>query len=249
LVGASPPVLAVQEAAQTIGVSEAAKISGINLSETGDTSDSGEIASGGSLEIAIPVAAVESVTFHSSTGSLTLDTPSSFSGVISGFTGDGTLAGSDQIDLKGVNYHSSLFTESYNSTADTLTISDGTHDATLHFNGTYQAANFSFLSDGNGGTIVYDPPVSGSPEGRAGAGSDGFVFKFTNVDHHGFLDSHPANDARQHVGPLIASAEAALSAPHDGSYGGTTLPPDGHEAIALAGIVKAQLLASDFHFA
>jgi VCBS repeat-containing protein len=209
-----------------------------------------QIASGASLEIASPIATGQSVTFQGSTGSLTLDSPSSFDGIISGFTRDGTLVGSDQIDLKGVNYHSSLFTESYNSTADTLTVSDGTHDATLHFNGTYQAANFSFVSDENGGTIVYDPPVSGSAEGGAGAvrgGSDGFVFKFTNVDHHGFLDSHPANDARQYMGPLIGSAEAALSAPHDGSYGGATLAPD-HEAIALAGIVKAQLLSSDFHF-
>jgi hypothetical protein len=49
------------------------------------------------------------------------------------------------------------------------------------------------------------------------------------------------------MGPLIGSAEAALSAPHDGSYGGATLAPY-HEAIALAGVVKAQLLSSDFHF-
>jgi hypothetical protein len=210
-----------------------------------------QIASGASLEIVSPIATGQSVTFQGSTGSLTLDAPSSFDGVISGFTGDGTLVGSDQIDLKGVNYHSSLFTESYNSTADTLTVSDGTHDATLHFSGTYQATNFSFVSDRDGGTVVYDPPVSGSPEGRAGAvrgSSDGFVFKFTNVDHHGFLDSYPDNDARQYIAPSIASAGTVASAAHDGSYGGATLPPDGHEAIALAGIIKAQLLASDFHF-
>jgi hypothetical protein len=40
-VGASAPVLTVPEGAQTIGVSEAAKISGVNLSESG--SISGEI--------------------------------------------------------------------------------------------------------------------------------------------------------------------------------------------------------------
>jgi hypothetical protein len=150
--------------------------------------------------------------------------------------------------LKGINYQSSSFTESYDAKADTLTVSDGTHDATLHFNGTYQAANFSFASDGDGGTIVYDPPVSGSPDWGVGAGrygnGQGFAFKFANVDQ----DSNPDIDARQYIGPSIGSEEAALSAPHDGSHGGTTHTPDGHEAIALAGILKAQLLASDFHF-
>ena len=99
--------------------------------------------------------------FEGSTGKLTIDTPSSFTGVISGFTGDGTLAGSDQIDLKGINYNSSHFTESFDAADDTLFVSDGTHSATLHFNGTYQAANFKFTTDNSGGTIVYDPPVAG----------------------------------------------------------------------------------------
>jgi VCBS repeat-containing protein len=208
-----------------------------------------QIASGGSLAIESPVATGESVTFHSSTGSLILNAPSSFDGVISGFTGDGTLAGSDQIDLKGINYHSSSFTESYNSTADTLTVSDGANHATLHFNGTYQAANFSFASDGNGGTIVYDPPVSDSPDGENGAvqargGSDGFIFKFANSDQNGVLDTQPTSDTHQYINPQLA-----LSASHDARYGATALPPDGHEPIAsVAGILKAQLHASDFHF-
>ncbi len=90
-----------------------------------------EIASGASLDIASPVMAGENVTFHSSTGSLTLEAPSSFDGVISGFTGDGTLAGSDQIDLKGINYHSSAFAESFNAATDTLSVSDGTDHVTL----------------------------------------------------------------------------------------------------------------------
>ena len=36
---------------------------------------------------------------------LTLDQPSTFSAEIFGFTGNGTLSGSDQIDLKGINYN------------------------------------------------------------------------------------------------------------------------------------------------
>jgi hypothetical protein len=205
-----------------------------------------QIASGASLDIESPVAAGESVTFLSSTGRVTLDAPSKFDGVISGFTGDGTLAGSDQIDLKGINYHSSSFTEKYNATADTLTVSDGSNDATLHFDGTYQAANFSFASDGNGGTIVYDPPVSDKPDGGAvqiRSGGDSFVFKFAN-GHDRVPDFHPADDAHH---PYTGSAitQTALGVPHDAGYG---LAPEGHEAMASPDIFKAQQLANDFHF-
>jgi VCBS repeat-containing protein len=212
------------------------------------------IANGASLEIANPVASGEGVTFHGSTGSLTLDAPSSFAGLISGFTGDGTLAGSDQIDLRGIDYHSHSFSESYNPTADTLTVSDGTNDATLHFNGTYQAANFSFQSDGNGGTIVYDPPVAASADSGAGdvqahgpaTGSHGFVFNFAGVGRDMATDFHLATDAHEFGGPISANAQAALNALHNDSH--AVMPPDAHDAMALADIVKAQLHANDFHF-
>jgi fibronectin-binding autotransporter adhesin len=75
------------------------------------------------------------VTFEGSIGSLTLDNPSSFTGLISGFTGTGILATSDQIDLKGINYNSNSFSEVYNPRADTLTVSDRTTTAVLHFVG------------------------------------------------------------------------------------------------------------------
>ena len=52
-----------------------------------------------------------------------------------------------------------------------LTVTDGTNTDALDFNGSYVLANFKFASDGNGGTIVYDPPAtpevsttSGEPE-------------------------------------------------------------------------------------
>jgi large repetitive protein len=103
-----------------------------------------------------------SVTFASSTGMLKLDNPSTFSGTIFNFAGNGTLSGSDQIDLENINF---------NSVHDTyangvLTVTDGTHTDKLDFNGSYTLANFEFASDGNGGTIVYDPPV---PAGKSGS--------------------------------------------------------------------------------
>ena len=42
-------------------------------------------------------------------------------------------------------------------------MTDGSGDtAKLNFNGSYTLANFKFASDGSGGTIVYDPPVTPS---------------------------------------------------------------------------------------
>jgi hypothetical protein len=97
--------------------------------------------------------------FAGSTGTLKLDQPSTFSAEIFGFTGNGTLSGSDQIDLKGINYNT--IQDSY--TNGLLTVTDGSSDtAKLNFNGSYVLANFAFASDGDGGTIVYDPPVSPS---------------------------------------------------------------------------------------
>ena len=47
-----------------------------------------------------------SVTFAGSTGMLKLDTPSTFSGEIFNFAGNGSLSGSDQIDLTNINSNS-----------------------------------------------------------------------------------------------------------------------------------------------
>ena len=117
-------------------------------------SGSATIGAGATLELA--AANSSSVTFNSSTGSLELDQPSTFNGVIFGFTGNGTLSGSDQIDLKGINFNT--VHDSYSN--GVLTVTDGTNSAALDLNGSYTLANFSFASDGKGGTILYDPPVT-----------------------------------------------------------------------------------------
>jgi 20S proteasome alpha/beta subunit len=114
---------------------------------------------GDSLELA--GAGSQSVTFMSSTGTLKLD--GQFDGKIFGFTGDGTLAGSDQIDLTNLNYNYSVESNSTsNSSTGLLEVSNGTSVVDLHFFGSYSQANFKFASGGHGGTIVYDPPVDAS---------------------------------------------------------------------------------------
>ena len=191
------------------------------------------------------------ITFATTSGTLKLDDAAHFAATISGFTTtDGLEANSDQIDLTNIKFVS-LAAPTFDPVHDTLTVSDGTDSAVLQFTGSYVAANFKFAADGNGGTIVYDPPVSTSPAAPAvapapvaAASGHRFVFNFANTGHDTSNETHHANDA-QH--PTQASALAAWSATHDPATGGP-VAPDAHDAMTSAAIIKAQLHAHDFHF-
>ncbi len=112
------------------------------------------------------------VTFNNGTGTptygeLVLDDPSSFSGQISGFSGTAPdTAHSDVIDLRGFNDATTTFSESGSNGNLVLTTTDGSNIATLvfdNFDGT-----LSFSSDGDGGTLVTDPPAT-APANAEGA--------------------------------------------------------------------------------
>jgi hypothetical protein len=111
-------------------------------------------------------------------GELVLGDASGFSGQISGFAGTApSAAHSDAIDLAGINYDSSAFSETDNASKGLLTVTDGTHAASLtfvNFDGT-----FSFASDERGGTLLTDPLASrsGNVAASIDAGNDTFVFK------------------------------------------------------------------------
>jgi hypothetical protein len=166
------------------------------------TSGSATIGTGATLELAAADSA--SVTFKSSTGTLKLDNPSTFSGTISNFSGNGTLSGSDQIDLKGLNFNSAH--ESYSN--GVLTVTDGKHTDTLDFNGSYTLANFKLASDGSGGTIVYDPPASTGNSSSAVAQSPSNDSVGSALDRQlALLSQHMASafpsSAFGHEGPSI----------------------------------------------
>jgi hypothetical protein len=61
-------------------------------------------------------------------------------------------------DLVGINYGSALFAETYNSQTGLLTVTDGTHTASITFDNFN--ATLDFASDGNGGTLITDPPAN-----------------------------------------------------------------------------------------
>jgi hypothetical protein len=117
-------------------------------------SGSTSIGTGATLELQGADSA--SVTFLGSTGTLQVDNAVTFSGQIFNFTGNGSLSGSDQIDLRDINYNS--VRDAYAN--GVLTVTDGSNTAELSFSGSYTLANFAFTSDGSVGTIVYDPPAS-----------------------------------------------------------------------------------------
>ena len=98
------------------------------------------------------------LSFAGTTGTLKIDNSSSFSGAIAGQLGAGDL-----IDLAdfGAGAHATI-AYSGNNSPGLLTVSDGTHTASIALLGQYSAASFVASSDGHGGTLVSD--LSPNPE-------------------------------------------------------------------------------------
>jgi large repetitive protein len=95
------------------------------------------------------------ITFAGATGTLKIDNSAGFSGQISG-----QLATGDVIDLADITSGpAATIGYSGNNSPGTLTVSDGTHTASIALLGNYSLANFTASSDGHGGTSVVDPPL------------------------------------------------------------------------------------------
>ena len=97
--------------------------------------------------------------FSGPIGKLILDHSSTFGGQIYDLTGNGSLSGSDQIDLRDVEFGpGTKVAYTGTSTGGLLTVSDTeNHTAHISLVGNYSASEFSLSSDGSGGTIVIDP--------------------------------------------------------------------------------------------
>ncbi|OKO90678.1 hypothetical protein AC629_04245 [Bradyrhizobium sp. NAS80.1] len=133
------------------------------LSGSADASGNGtlEIPSGGTLELTSPYSGT--IAFEGATGTLKIANSASFTGKI-----DGQLAVGDVIDFADVTAGAGAkISYSGDNSPGTLTVSDGTHTASVALLGNYSLANFTAASDGHGGTSVVDPPVLN--DGSAGA--------------------------------------------------------------------------------
>ncbi len=188
---------------------------------------------------------------------LTLDSPSSFDGQIIGFTGVGTPANSDRIDLRGLNYTSMHF--DFSSSSGVLTVNDGQTIANLQFLGQYSQDNFHFADDGQGGTIIYGAPNAGGATNQTvatavtGSSSigehDNFVFA-SNFGQAGIANFAPATDTIEFSKTVFANVNALLAATHDDASGNAVITDAAHGTITIQHVTTAQLVAhqTDFHF-
>jgi hypothetical protein len=184
---------------------------------------------------------------------LTLSQPAAFTGQIVGFTGDGTLAGSDQIDLRGLNYDA--LHSSFDGTSGTLSVNDGSTTASLHFLGQFSQDNFHFADDGNGGTLV----IASTSSAQNGASSNQVVSNFAAQDTFVFAPNFgqvslanfaPATDTLQINKSVFPDITALLAATHDDASGNAVVTDAAHDTITFQHVTTAQLLThqSDFHF-
>ena len=127
------------------------------------------VSSGSSLDLSAPSS--ETVTFAGGTGQLIVEQPSGFTGHIEGFTGTAPdAAHSDVIDVVGIDFLSANFEEKYDQSSGILSVSDGKQNASFAF--VDFKGVFTFTSDGHGGTLIMDPPITG-----ALPTPDQFIFK------------------------------------------------------------------------
>jgi hypothetical protein len=215
----------------------------------------------GVTSLASPAAAANSAPAVFTGSTLTMDASSPFSGHIVGFARDGSLQGSDQTDLRGMNYNS------IHSTFDGATgihaVNDGTNTTDLQFLGNYSQASFKFADDGGGGSLIYAQVSSGQPpllgggdtapiqvdgNGVSTAGQDTFIFA-PNFGQATIAHFAPETDTMQINKAVFANIDALLAATHDDSHGNAVITDAAHDTITIQNLTTAQLQAhqGDFH--
>jgi hypothetical protein len=86
--------------------------------------------------------------FMGNAGTLTLETPAGFAGVIAGF------GGGSVIDLFGVTTAATLSFTASGSGGGTLAVSDGSMAASIAFANDLTSHSFGIVSDGHGGVLI-----------------------------------------------------------------------------------------------
>jgi autotransporter passenger strand-loop-strand repeat protein len=112
----------------------------------------------GGVEVVLAGGTAHNVIFGGASATLALEDSSALTGSISGWQAN------DRIDLSDILFNDGTTSLAYAQNGDnsggTLTVSDGTHSATLNLLGQYSAADFAIASDGHGGTSVFDPSLA-----------------------------------------------------------------------------------------
>jgi hypothetical protein len=180
--------------------------SGLVIAETGALTVTGAITGTGRIEVfgkqtlEIDGAQGGTVAFGAgSTGRLVLGDSAAFAGTITGFS----KTGANSIDLKDIDFvdvETPVYVANKNPhTGGVLTISDGSHTATLKLaGGNFSGSTFELSADGGNGTIVVDPKVHAFVAAAAG------------------LAPGAASGAHAGMAPRVPDPSLALAAPELG---------------------------------
>jgi hypothetical protein len=219
------------------------------------------IAGGTQLEFGAAVSAGQLITFQNVTGTLKLDDATHFNAQIS------ELSGADGLDLVGFSSSTAVVTPTSTLTSTVLTVTDATHTvgngnaATITLQGNYTQSSFTFTPDSsNTGILIVDPPAAqansttivatGTDQTLTGTGaSDNFVFNFATIGQATITNFNADADQLQLKTSMFANVQAILNATSDDGHGNAVIALDSHDSITLAGVLKAQLHAADFHLA
>jgi probable HAF family extracellular repeat protein len=126
---------------------------------TGNVSGTGSLVIAGKGVLEVGGSVSENITFASgSSGTFKLDhsLTAPFTGTIFGLTPK------DAVDLVDLTYVRKGMTATYNSSAGTLTISNGGQSVALKLAGNFTNATWVLSKDASGGTMVVDPPAGAS---------------------------------------------------------------------------------------
>jgi VCBS repeat-containing protein len=147
--------------------------------------NNGNLSIGSQGTVALSSASINgtAIAFVGSGGTLSLDAASTISGPISGF-GDG-----DTLDFTGITW-SATVTDIWNDTTNTLTVSDGTHTATLNLVGQYDQNSFALKQDAGAGVDVVSSPAEAVFSATDGNGdvAEGLPLSVTLLDFNPTFD-------------------------------------------------------------
>jgi autotransporter passenger strand-loop-strand repeat protein len=142
---------------------------GAEVVVSGGTASGTTISSGGFMDVRSGGAVGSGAVTFSGGGTLQLDDSVHFGG--------GLLAGfgvPDMLDLRDITFSSGTtvnFVEAPSNSSGTLMVGNGTPATTANITllGQYMTGQFNIKTDGAGGTLVTDPPVSAATDGSATA--------------------------------------------------------------------------------
>lgn len=138
-----------------------AVLAGTQNVQSGGSADDTTIGSG-ALAFVHSGGTMDDVIFAGPNASLVLAQASALTGTISGWQDH------DSIDLGDILFGDGVTSFAYAQNSDnsggTLSVSDGTHTASLSLLGQYSAADFALSSDGHGGTLISDPTVANAQQ-------------------------------------------------------------------------------------